>query len=360
MSDRDVIVVGGGIWGLSCAYACAKRGQSVAVYDAGKIGAGASGGVMGAMSPHAPEGWNAMKQFQFDALATAGDFWAGVDALSGLTSGYGRIGRIMPITTMRDRALSDERAMNVGRLWQGKYRWDVLQRHPLIPEHIAPYGVTHETLSARMFPARAVASLAQACLKLGVQIVENRPVAALQTGVVSGDWGQTRAGAIILAAGVGGFPLLDPHMGCATGTGVKGQAALLGCDLGNAPQLYADGVYIIPHASGVTAIGSTVEKIWEHTGVDEKLEVVIAKACALFPRLKDAPVLQRWAGLRPKARRRYPMLGPVPGLNGVFSAMGAFTIGFGLAHKLGEVLADFAGGGIYDLPKNFTVKWHME
>jgi len=360
MPKWDVIVIGGGIWGLSCAYACALRGQSVAVYEAGKIGQGASGGVVGAMSPNVPESWNAMKQFQFDALATAEVFWAEVDALSGQSSGYGRIGRLMPITTVRERELCKERAENTKTLWQGRYQWNVLDAHPLLPAHATPFGVSHDTLSARMFPSKAVASLVQACLHLGVEIIEYKPVTRLDSGFVSGDWGEARADAIILAGGVDGFSLLDTHMNCTAGTGVKGQAALLDCDLGKTPQLYADGVYIIPHESGVTAIGSTAEKTWDHVEVDDKLEAVIAKARVIFPALNDAPVLQRWAGVRPKARRRYPMLGPVPSLNGVFSAMGAYTIGFGIAHAVGRVLADFAGGNTVDLPKNFTVNWHMD
>lgn len=201
MSKPDVIVIGGGIWGLACAYACAKRGQSVAIYEAGKVGQGASGGVVGAMSPNVPEGWNAMKQFQFEALSSAQEFWAEVDALSGLPSGYGRIGRVMPIVSERDRVLCEERARNARALWQGKYQWDVLETHPLIPATVAPFGVTHDTLSARMFPVFAVASLAQACLQLGVTINENHPVTALESGIITGDWGQARADAIILAGG---------------------------------------------------------------------------------------------------------------------------------------------------------------
>ena len=361
MSDWDVIVVGGGIWGLSCAYACAQRGQSVALFEVGEIGQGASGGVVGAMAPNVPESWNAMKQFQFDALASAESFWAAVDAKSGLRSGYGRIGRVMPITSARDRVLGQERAVNVGKLWHGRYQWTVLDSHPLIPEPYAPYGVTHDTLSARMYPAHAVASLARACRLSGVEIFENRSVTGISSGIVYGDWGEALASAIIIAGGTDGFTLLDAHLGCVTGAGVKGQAALLGCDLGNTPQLYADGVYVIPHEGGVTAVGSTAEKTWDAPDtVDEKLETVIERARAIFPALGDAPVLKRWAGVRPKARRRYPMLGPVPTLSGVFSAMGAYTIGFGIAHAVGEVLAEYAGGGTYDLPKNFTVNWHME
>jgi glycine/D-amino acid oxidase-like deaminating enzyme len=360
-NDWDVIVVGGGIWGLSCAYACAKRGQSVAVFEAGKIGQGASGGIVGAMAPHAPESWNDKKQFQFEALDQAATFWAEVEACSNLSSGYGRIGRVMPIVTERDRALCDERIENTKTLWRDAYHWNVLESHPMIPRDMAKYGVVHDTLSARVFPAKALASLVTACRKHGVKIIEDRPVTALGDHSVQGAFGEAKAHAVIVAGGTEGFTLLNAALGCITGTGVKGQAALLGCDLGDTPQLYANGVYVIPHEGGVAAVGSTAEKSWDAPfETDGKLDEIIAKARMIFPALADAPIIKRWAGLRPKARRRHPMLGPVTGLSGVFSAMGAYTIGFGIAHSVGEVLADFAGGASFELPKNFTVDWHLE
>ncbi len=360
MPKWDVIVVGGGIWGLSCAYACAKRGQSVAIFEAGKIGQGASGGVVGAMAPNVPESWNAMKLFQFKALDSAAVFWAEIDAKSGLSSGYGRIGRLVPIVNKRDRILSQERSQNAKDLWQGLYKWDTLENHPMLPEKTTPFGVSYDTLSARLLPANAVASLARACALIGVEIFENHLVDRVDTDLVTGAWGQEQSSAIIVASGAHGFGLLDEHLGCVTGSGIKGQAALLECDLGAAPQIFANGVYVIPQLGGVTSVGATSETEWDNPyAVDEKLDAVIEAARVLLPDLRDAPVLKRWAGLRPKARRRYPMLGPVPGLKGVFSAMGAYTIGFGVAHSVGEVLADFAGGGSFALPKNFTVEWHM-
>jgi glycine/D-amino acid oxidase-like deaminating enzyme len=231
----------------------------------------------------------------------------------------------------------------------------------MIPSEIAKFGVVHDTLSARIFPAKALASLARACRKQGVEIIEGRPVNALGDHSVLGEWGEAKAIAIIVAGGTEGFALLNTPLGCETGVGVKGQAALLDCNLGDAPQLYANGIYVLPHEGGVASVGSTAEKSWNAPfETDEKLDEILAKARMIFPTLGKAPVIKRWAGLRPKARRRHPMLGPVTGLNGVFSAMGAYTIGFGIAHSVGEVLADFAGGGSFDLPKNFTVDWHME
>ena len=64
MASVDVTVRGGGIFGLACAWACAQRGARVRLIEARAIGAGSSGGLVGALSPHVPEQWNAKKQFQ--------------------------------------------------------------------------------------------------------------------------------------------------------------------------------------------------------------------------------------------------------------------------------------------------------
>ncbi len=358
---RKVIIVGAGAWGLACAYACARAGMTVQVFEAGKIGSGASGGVMGALSPHTPDQWEAKKQMQLEALRDAGDFWAGVDHLSGLMSGYGRKGRLIPLATPRARELALMRIDGAARLWQGEFDWQVLDRHPLVSPEVMPCGVIHETLSARIFPARAVASLAGACRALGVEINENMPVAALGEHSVTVGGVVVCADAVILAGGATGFALLDPHAPFVTGGGVKGQAGLLACDLGDAPQIYADGVYVIPHAGGQVAIGSTTEKHYaDAAGTDAQLDALFTRARAVCPAIANAPVIQRWAGLRPKARRRDPMLGPVPGLAGIFTAMGAFKIGLGLAPVVGGMLARMVAGESVDLPKSFTFAHHME
>ncbi|MCP5072852.1 MAG: FAD-binding oxidoreductase [Rhodobacteraceae bacterium] len=360
MAKLDVIVVGAGIWGLCCAYACAKRGLSVWVLEADRIGNSASGGIVGALAPHTPDQWDDKKQFQFEALSEAGPFWAGVDTLSGHASGYGQIGRLVPLVSTRTRALAEERIGSAQKLWQGKYDWLVLDRHPLLAEEVASHGVVYDSLSGRLFPAQALASLAAACRALGVDIIEERRVLKVDGHCVVGNWGQSEAQSIILAAGVAGFRLLEPHLGPMTGRAVKGQAALLDVNLAGAPQIFADGVYIVPHAYGCTAVGSTSEREWlDPLSVDEKLNSVLDTAHRVCPSLAGAEVMQCWAGLRPRAPRPDPMLGPVPGLDGVYSAMGAFKIGFGIAHKVGELLADYAQDRSVQLPPSFCVEHHL-
>ncbi len=361
MAMQDVIVVGGGIWGLSCAYACVKRGLSVLLLEADHIGCGASGGIVGALAPHTPDQWDQQKQFQFEALSVAGEFWAEVDAASGLPSGYGRIGRLVPLLNDRTRKLAEYRIHAAQELWQGRYDWLVLDRHELVAREASTHGLIYDTFSARLFPSLAVVSLASACRFAGVKIVEQSAVTQLDNHRVCGVWGESTAQTVIVAGGVAGFELLNSHLGGEVGTAVKGQAALLDVDLGDAPQIFADGVYVIPHATRTVSVGSTSEREWEKSErVDEKLEAVLETARRVCPALKGAEVTMRWAGLRPKARRRNPMLGPVPGLDGVFAAMGAFKIGFGIAHKVGELLADYAEGKVVVLPESFTVGHHLQ
>ena len=67
----DVTVIGGGVFGLSVAYACASRGATVRLYERKAIGSGASGGLVGALAPHVPENWNPKKAFQLESLLMA-------------------------------------------------------------------------------------------------------------------------------------------------------------------------------------------------------------------------------------------------------------------------------------------------
>ena len=140
------------------------------------------------------------------------------------------------------------------------------------------------------------------------------------------------------------------------GTGVKGQAALLAYDAGAVPQLYADGLHIIPHADGTLAIGSTSEREFIRPDEpDAQLDQVIARAIAAMPQLAGAEILERWAGVRPRARTRAPMLGEYPGRPGHFIANGGFKIGFGMAPKVAEVMAGLLLDGRDRIPEGFRV-----
>ncbi|MCF8484054.1 MAG: FAD-dependent oxidoreductase [Rhodobacteraceae bacterium] len=346
MTRPDLTIMGGGIFGLSCAWEAARRGAKVRVIEAAHLGAGASGGIVGALSPHVPESWNDKKAFQLDSLLMAEGFWGGVQAAGSLSTGYGRVGRLEPLADARAVDLAHARAAQAADLWQGRATWRVRATTGDAWEPHSPTGLLIEdTLSARLHPRMAVAALAAAIRAKGGEVIDH-------AGYTTPD-DQTH-GPVLWATGVPGLEALNAAFARTVGAGVKGQAILLAHDAATAPQLFADGLHIIGHADGTVAIGSTSEAAWDSpTAVDTQLDALHARAIAACPVLAGAPVLDRWAGLRPRAKSRAPLLGAWPGRAGHFVANGGFKIGFGMAPKVAQVMADLVLDGVETIPPGF-------
>jgi glycine oxidase len=335
----DVTIRGAGIFGLSVAWACVSRGAAVRVIDPGGVASGASGGLMGALAPHTPERWNDKKALQFASLRRAETLWAEVAEASGQDPGYARTGRIQPVGALE---LAAERARNAEDLWQGRYVWRVAPVAEFAP--FAPLTasglVIHDTLTARVHPRKATRALAAALQARGVEIVPD---------------GAER-GSVIHAIGHAGLTALSREMDALVGAPIKGQAALLDYDARDLPQIFVDGLHVVPHGDGTTAIGSTTEREFiEPALCDSGLDDILGRIVRLVPVLKDVTVLERWAGLRPRARSRAPMLGAYPGRAGHFIANGGFKIGFGMAPVVAEMLADLVLEGRDTIPESFRV-----
>lgn len=353
MATADVTVMGGGIFGLAVAFACARRGARVILCERDRIGAGTSGGLVGALAPHVPEQWNAKKAFQLDSLLMAGAFWEEVRAVSGVDPGYARSGRWQPLADAEAVARAQERAAGAETLWRGRAAWRVVAAPSDGWAPASPTGLlVEDTLSARLHPRDAGRALAAAVRALGGVVEEAR--AEPPAGAI-GEQGSP--GAVVWATGLAGLAALSADLGRTVGSGVKGQAALFACAAGDRPQIFADGLHVVPHHDGTVAVGSTAERDFAAPDTtDDRLEVLIDRARALCPALAEAPVIERWAGVRPRAKSLAPMLGPWPGREGHFIANGGFKIGFGMAPKVAEVMADLVLDGRDGVPEGFRVE----
>ena len=341
MARVDVTVRGGGIFGLSVAWACLKRGAKVRVIEAAAWGAGSSGGLVGALSPHVPEAWNAKKAFQLDSLLLAEGWWAAVAAASGLPSGYARLGRLQPLADERAVEAARRREGEAEALWQGRAAWQVIPATGALWEPVTASGwLVRDTLSARLSPRMGLASLIAALQDHGAELVLG---AADETG------------AVVHATGIAGLQDLSQAFGLPLGSGVKGQALSLRHDARDLPQLFVDGLHVVPHADGTVAIGSTSETTWTQDGPDTQLDRLLEKAVAAVPALAGAEVTHRWSGIRPKAASRAPLLGAWPGRATHFVANGGFKIGFGMAPKVAEVMADLVLEGQDAIPPEFRL-----
>lgn len=331
----DLTILGAGIFGLSIAWRAVQAGARVQVIDPGGPGAGASGGLVGALAPHAPEAWTAAKALQLQALLQAPDWWAGVEAASGLPSGYARIGRVQPLADDRAIARARDRARAATDLWAGQARW-FLRTADAPGDPVSPTGLLAEdTLSARITPRLALAALVAAIRAKGGQVLTS---------------GEMR-GPVIHATGAAGLRDLSADLARPVGRGEKGQAMVLRRDLGTAPQIYAPGLHIVPHPGETVAIGSTAERDYDRPdSTDDRLDDLLERACALLPLLSGAPVVTRWAGERPRSASRQVILGPWPGRPGHFIANGGFKTGFAMAPLAAGLITDLVLSGKDHIP----------
>ncbi|GAB4351256.1 MAG: FAD-binding oxidoreductase [Oricola sp.] len=308
---------------------------------------------MGALMPHQPTGWNEKKQFQLDALISLERELAELEAVTGMSAGYRRTGRVMPIRNAEKRRQSTQWADASRANWPAPYRWRVVDDPPAaarLPADQAPFGANTDNLSARLYPRRLSAALAAGLRLHSVAVRENTGICRIAPdGVLHLDGGETLVpGHAILCAGWESFALVADRFGAPPGQGVKGQAALLrptGPLDPASPILYDNGTYVIVHETGDVAVGSTTETEFADPGsTDGEIDAVIASAQALCPALQGAEILERWAGVRPKAAGREPLAGPLPGFANVSIATGGFKIGVAIAHRMADaVLARITG-----------------
>ncbi|WP_246660473.1 FAD-dependent oxidoreductase [Nitratireductor sp. XY-223] len=368
----DLVVVGAGVVGLWIARLARQAGLETLVLEKRSPGAGASGGLLGALMPHMPERWNPKKQFQFEALACLGDEVRKLEDETGMTCGYRRCGRLLPLVKPHHRGLSEERSAQVQTVWhtaESGFMWRLVDA-PFTdgwPDAASmPHGLVHETLAARISPRRYLEALRASAADTLIEREGFQRLDAATGAVVTGAGRTIAAGHTIIAAGVESFTLLGAMLSRPSsqlGSAVKGQAALLQADIGDdLPLIFTDGLYVVPHEDGKVAVGSTSEtRFADESNTDAQLEALIDSAGTMCPRLRDAPVLERWAGVRPKAVGRDPMIGAVPGHRNATVATGGFKITFGIAHKMAACALEVALDGRCDaLPESFRIETHLQ
>jgi glycine oxidase len=105
-------------------------------------------------------------------------------------------------------------------------------------------------------------------------------------------------------------------------------------------------VYLIPRSDGRLLVGATVEE----AGFDKRTDPAIMQgfhraAIELVPKLRDAKILEDWAGLRPGTPDGLPILGATA-TPGYYVATGHFRDGILLAPITAEVMTAVIGGRI--------------
>ena len=198
---------------------------------------------------------------------------------------------------------------------------------------------------------RMVSALRKRLDQLGVEIRTGEPVErVLQengrcTGVLSNQ-GSCEADTVTICAGAWSSQLLADLPSPPAIRPIRGQMLLFRAPPGTISRMVLEGSrYVIPRRDGRTLFGSTLEDVgYEKKTTREARDELYAIATERFPVLKQFPVEEHWAGLRPSSPAGIPYIGRHPGIEGLFVNAGHFRNGIVLGPASARLVADLILG----------------
>jgi glycine oxidase len=336
VKNWDVIVIGGGIIGLSLSIELRRKGASVLVVERGQPGREASHAA-GGMLVDCPLETPAV----LEPLATASarlypEFVRELEAESGMKIDLRDQGTILFPSVEHLSSACLERATLPAPL---------AELEPALGDLNRPAFYLHER---SVDPRALTAATLQTAKRLAVDISSGEEVIAvnLSNGRVAGvitTKTSFQAPKVVNCAGAWSgqiAPLAFPTRP------VKGQMLCVASPSRNLLKnvIRTPEVYLIPRSDGRILVGATVEE----AGFDkrtnlETIQRLHRAAISIVPELIKAKILEDWAGLRPGTPDALPILGATA-TRGYYLATGHFRDGILLAPITAQVMAEVITG----------------
>jgi glycine oxidase len=329
----DVLIVGGGVVGISTAVACQRAGLgSVLLVERDQLGSGATGGAGGLLSADTLAGTYPSSYVSLGQASIA-QWWE----LQGTWPGG--VG-IKPFDSVKVEPLLPELAANLPASAEPLTAEQVAELIPGLSWSAPGIRIPRQ---ARLNPLRAVASLAAGIGSVGTGIaatgvtVEGERMASVQTSA-----GEITPGAVVFATGTP--PSLDGLTIDVPYGNLKGH--ILTTE--PAPILLGGGFAPIATQidGGRLLAGGTVD-----TGDDspimhpEIIAGIVADLEKAFPSLRGLPVSHAWVCFRPTHPDDLPVIDRIPGLDNAWVTSGHFRHGILLAPATGHALAEWISSG---------------
>jgi glycine oxidase len=350
MQNQDVVIVGGGVIGLSIAYALARAGVAATVLDRGALGREASWAGAGLIPPSAERATavDAPAALRSWSARLYPEWSAALRDETGIDNGYRRSGGVdVAWTAAEDRALEA-----AAKRWRGE---GIAHERVTSSELGRVEPALNPALRAAYFlPGRSqirnprhLQALTVAAARRGVDLRPGQAALGFETDsgrvtAVRTHEGRLPCGHLIVAAGAWSAGLLEPLGIRAPTPPLKGQIVLLRGERALLSRIVEHGKnYLVPRDDGRILAGATEEDAGFDTrptpvGVRDLLD----EALRLCPILAQAEVERAWAGLRPGSIDAQPYLGFAPGYCNLVVATGHKRAGLQLAPATAEVISD--------------------
>ena len=353
---HDVVVVGGGVIGLSIARELAVHGRSVLILDRGAPGEPASWAAAGMLAPQS----EADQPDAFFHLCSASlrMYRAWTDHLreqTGVDAEYVHSGLLYAASSEPEL-----RALSVRCEWQQNAGLPVElltaeEARKMEPQLTLPLtGAAFMPAEDHVTPRRLLKALKAACSARGVEIRSGQRVQEVVTsgarvaGVRSGAE-RIDAGCVVIASGVWSAEIaglhpripVHPRKGQILSLAMPGQAFQ--------KMIRWQHTYLVPRRDGELIVGATNED----AGFDRNLTPrgigsLLEQAQQLSSHLSSYPIGEMWTGLRPATPDGLPVIGPSE-IEGLLYATGHYRNGILLAPITAAIITALVEGRASEL-----------
>lgn len=348
--NYDVLLIGGGVIGLCIARELALSGvQRVAVVERGQIGREASFAAAGMLAPNAEnEKIDDLYRLCDASRQLFPDVAAQLHETTGIDIELDQNGTLYAAFTESDLDHIDlrfERQIKAGIPVQKLSAAEMRSAEPHIST--AVLGGLFFANDWQVENRKYLAALKADVLRLGIELIENFEVSALNVtnGKVHGVSSVSeKIGADITVLATGAWTSLIKTEGSELPAvrPIRGQMiSFAGAERSFTKVIYSPRGYLVPRADGRILIGATVEDVgFECRVTDEAVMELRNAGTEIAPGLGDLEIAESWAGLRPFAEGGRPLLGDVPGYDGLLAATAHYRNGILLAPITGQLIAE--------------------
>src|SRR6185295_15563618 len=349
--SADVVIIGGGVIGLAIARSLALHGvRDVCLVERGTLGTEASFAAAGMLLPQV----EADAEDDFFKLACRSrdlypSFAKDLREETGVDVELDTTGTLYLALNEHDQEEIEQRYD-----WQTRAGLSVNLLNVAQARELEPY-ISESSHGALLFPndmqvenRRLLSALANSVNNLGVTVLTETNVESLMIERDRVEGVQTSRGpvvcnSIVIAAGTWSSFLLrssvlpDPAI-----QPVRGQMICLG----SKPQLtrhvlYSPRGYLVPRQDGRLLAGSTSENAGFAKRVTAGgISSILQNTLEISPAVATLPVVDTWAGLRPRPADGLPVLGPCGEIDGLFYATGHYRNGILLAPLTAELITE--------------------
>jgi glycine oxidase len=357
----DLLVVGGGVIGLSIAWQARARGMSVTLLERGATGGGTSRVAAGMLAPVAEAEFGEAGRRGLGLGLRSAELWprfaAQLQEAAGVDVGFLRTGTLL-LARDEDEARELERQIafrdSLGLTSRRMRASEAREREPALAPAVRLALEAPDDHSAD--PRLVLGALRTACEAVGVVVREHTPVARIETdasgervlGAVLDNGELVAAEHVVIAAGAwsGALGGVAAHAGIPVRP-VRGQLLRLRDPAG--PGLLStvvryEGGYIVPRADGRYVLGATVEE----RGFDVEPDVggiyeLLRDAHELVPGVGELKIEELSVGLRPGTPDNAPVLGR-GAADGLIWATGHYRNGILLAPLTAQLVTQLLVG----------------